>query len=158
LHPSEPREPILNVRESSSWTAEQISDYLQFCVHPLRLSLIANGAPLIVPLWFEFKDGCLWCACSGQATVARLASEQEKCGFDVSDNTMPYRGVRGQGSVTLSPADGEPALRSLIHRYLPRDDSEFARWLLSRADAEVAIVIRPDWVTAWDFSQRMSAL
>lgn len=155
MHPSQPH---LNVRASSSWTAEQIADYLHACVHPLRLSLIADGAPLIVPLWFEFKDGLLWCACSRQAKVARLVGEQGKCGFDVSDNTMPYRGVRGQGSVSLRPADGEPALRALIHRYLPRDDSDFARWLLSRADAEVAIVISPDWITAWDFSTRMTEL
>ena len=70
---------------------------------------------------------------------------------------MPYQGVRGQGQVTLLQAEGEAVLRRLIERYLGTQDSEFARWLIQRAETEVAIRIQPNWLTSWDFSGRMNA-
>jgi nitroimidazol reductase NimA-like FMN-containing flavoprotein (pyridoxamine 5'-phosphate oxidase superfamily) len=120
--------------------------------------VLSNGTPLIVPLGFQFADGAFWCACSEQAKIVALVERQSHCGFDVSDNTMPYRGVRGQGQVHLSKDDGEPVLRGLIDRYLPTNTSPFANWLLARSHTEMAIVIRPDWLTAWDFSERMSTI
>ena len=62
----------------------------------------------------------------------------------------------GGGAVTLSPADGPAVLLRLIDRYLHRRDSEFARWLIARQEAEVAVRIEPDWLTSWDFSARMN--
>lgn len=43
-----------------------------------------------------------------------------------------------------------------MDRYLGTRDSGFARWLLARQDREVAIRIEPDWLTSWDYGERMS--
>ncbi|MEJ2138717.1 MAG: hypothetical protein P8Y61_04565 [Gammaproteobacteria bacterium] len=69
---------------------------------------------------------------------------------------MPYRGVRGQGRATLDDAIGAPTLTRLIDRYLGTRESGFARWLMARSNFEVAIQVEPEWMTSWDFSQRMS--
>lgn len=146
---------MLPVRKTSSWDETQITNYLENTEQPLRLSLISDDAPLIVPLWFMFEAGVLWCACHQSAKLARLVDTQSHCGFDASDNTMPYRGVRGQGEVTIDKQRGASVLEELIERYLKTTNSDFARWLLSRRDEEVALAIRPRWITAWDFSARM---
>jgi hypothetical protein len=57
----------------------------------------------------------------------------------------------------LVPAEGAQRLGELIDRYLGDRDSDLARWLLSRADGEVAIRLRPRWITSWDFSARMGS-
>ena len=77
------------------------------------------------------------------------------CGFEVAPETPPYSGVRGQGHAELLPGEGIPVLLRLVDRYLGTRETRFARWLIGRGDAEVAIRIRPDWLTSWDFSGRM---
>ena len=31
-----------------------------------------------------------------------------------------------------------------------------AQWLLGRVDQEVVVAIRPEWLTSWDYRDRMS--
>ena len=148
----------LNVRESSAWKEQQIAAYLDGCRHPLRIAMATGKGPLIVPLWFLFRDGAFHCASKRSAFVVQTLEQSNHCGFDLSDNTVPYRGVRGQGRATVLADDGPATLRELAERYLGDLESGFARWLLARPEEEVAIVIRPQWITAWDFSQRMQGL
>jgi nitroimidazol reductase NimA-like FMN-containing flavoprotein (pyridoxamine 5'-phosphate oxidase superfamily) len=148
----------LPVRSTSAWDARQISSFLQAAEQPLRLALVSEKAPLVVPLWYQFVEGKFWCASPRHAKVVRLIEQQPQCGFDVSTNEIPYRGVRGQGSALIVHDQGAPALQALIERYLKHTDSEFAQWLLSRADDEVAICLEPRWLTAWDFSGRMASV
>jgi hypothetical protein len=43
-----------------------------------------------------------------------------------------------------------------VDRYLGTRHSSFARWLLARAEQEVAIRIAPERVSTWDFAGRMA--
>lgn len=144
----------LPLRATSAWNQTQAASYLSNHEEPLRLSLIANGAPLILPLWFIFENGGFYCASPANAYVARLIANQPDCGFDISGNEMPYCGIRGQGKATIE-AHGEQMLERLADRYLKDSRPEFKRWLLSRQGDEIAIRIVPTWATAWDFSSRM---
>jgi hypothetical protein len=85
----------------------------------------------------------------------RWLEADARIGFEVSVNDPPYCGVRGQARVELLPERGEAELRALLERYLGGTDSDLARWLLSRADGEVALRIRPHWLASWDFRKRM---
>ena len=149
--------PALPVRRSSMWEAPQIERFLHETAIPLRLAgLSAPEQPLICSLWFEYRDGLLWCATPADAWLVKQLAAHDRCAFEVAGDRMPYRGVRGQGRVTLDATQGGVALGRLIDRYLGSRDSDFAQWLLSRADEEVAILIEPAWLTAWDFSSRMT--
>jgi hypothetical protein len=75
----------------------------------------------------------------------------------VAPDAPPYHGVRGRGVATLDPARGAEVLGLLVDRYLGTRESPFARWLLARASAEVAIRIEPSSLVSWDFSARMNA-
>ena len=46
-------------------------------------------------------------------------------------------------------------LGRLIDRYLGDRKSRLARWLLGRAEEELAIRIEPRWISAWDYTERM---
>jgi len=147
------------IRASSAWSLPEIEGFLEGCVIPVRLAcLTSRREPIVLSLWYLYEDGALWCATQKTAKVAKFLQNHPVCGFEISPETPPYKGVRGQGEVTLSAERGPEILLRLIDRYLGRRDSDFARWLINRGSSEVAIGIRPRWLTAWDFSSRMRSL
>jgi nitroimidazol reductase NimA-like FMN-containing flavoprotein (pyridoxamine 5'-phosphate oxidase superfamily) len=138
------------------WDIGKIEKYLQESVYPMRLSCItSNGFPLVVSLWFLYREGTLWCAVQKDCALARILKRDDRCGFEVSPNETPYLGVRGQGRAELVPDAGADKLRDLIDRYLDESNKELADWLLTRSDNETAIRITPQWFYSWDFSGRM---
>lgn len=144
------------IRSSSAWDEQQINRFLADTVIPIRLACIdRDGDPLVCSLWYLYADGALWCATQQTASVIKLLEANPRCGFEVAPETMPYRGVRGQGKVALSAEQGPGVLLRLLDRYLGTRDSGFATWLIARSSTEVAIRIEPAWLTSWDFSQRM---
>jgi len=147
---------MTEIRSTSHWQRPEIEAFLSETVIPVRLACInKSGRPLVASLWFLFDDDAVWCATKASADVAKFLERSPDCGFEVAPDPMPYRGVRGQGRVTLLPDEGLPVLLRLIDRYLGTRESGFAKWLIKQASDEVAIRIDPDWVTAWDFSERM---
>jgi nitroimidazol reductase NimA-like FMN-containing flavoprotein (pyridoxamine 5'-phosphate oxidase superfamily) len=146
------------VRKSSAWDQSTIDAFLRSTVIPIRLAASDSaGVPLICSLWYLYDGQALWCATQQPAAIVRFLKQQQQCGFEIAPEAMPYRGVRGQGKVTLLPEEGEAVLLQLIDRYLDKSDNDFANWLIARAATEVAIKIQPDWFTSWDFGKRMSS-
>jgi nitroimidazol reductase NimA-like FMN-containing flavoprotein (pyridoxamine 5'-phosphate oxidase superfamily) len=125
---------------------------------PLRLCVHTKRGPLIAPLWFDWDGRHLWCACQNDAAVVRALERDPVCGFDVSTNEMPYRGIRGRGNARCLPEHGAAVLERLIDRYLEGRQSPLAVWLLSRSADEVAIEITPTWRTDWNYAARMGGL
>jgi len=145
------------LRPNSAWSLRTIENFLEEQRIPLRLACATPGAgPVVCSLWYVYDDGALWCATQKSARVTGYLAQQPACGFEIAPEAMPYRGVRGQGIATLSQERGLHVLERLIDRYVGDRGSEFARWLLRRAHNEVAIRIDPNWLTSWDFSQRMN--
>jgi nitroimidazol reductase NimA-like FMN-containing flavoprotein (pyridoxamine 5'-phosphate oxidase superfamily) len=147
----------LPVRKQSAWSAPQIEQYLSHSKIPLRISCNAeDGFPLVCSIWYVYHDGFLWGATHESAKLAKLLAADNKCAFEVAPNDMPYKGVRGQGTVELIRAEAGEVLGELLERYLGSADSDLGQWLLSRSDHEYAIKIRPNWLTSWDYSERMA--
>ena len=140
----------------SAWPRAVIAQYLDEAVIPVRLAAVDNDhAPIVLSLWFLYRDDSLWCATQQDARLIAMLRERPRVGFEVAGDTPPYHGVRGQGSVALSAMHGPQVLEELIDRYLGHRDSRLARWLLARLHEELAIQIKPDWVTAWDYRESM---
>ncbi len=140
---------------SGPWRADEVATFLDTSVIPIRLS--SNGAtyPLVQSLWFLHLDGEIWCCTRADSVLARRLTADGRCGFEVSGDAPPYRGVRGTGDAELVPAVAPELLPRLLSRYLGGTDSGLAAWLLSRIDGEVAIRIHNLRVTSWDYSARM---
>lgn len=140
----------------SAWPASEVERFLKESQLPVRLGCLAsNGAPLVCSLWYLYDEGAIWCATQRDARIVRWLTAEPRCAFEVAGDTMPYRGVRGQGRAVISTAQGGITLGRLVDRYLHGRSSPFAQWLLGRQADEVALRIEPAWLTSWDFSRRM---
>lgn len=146
------------IRLKGPWQPTEIVAFLEQERMPLRLALNGqDGFPFLASLWFRYAGGALWCATHEDSLVARRLAQDPRAAFEVSVSEPPYYGVRGQAAVERLPQRGREELEALLERYLGGHDSKLARWLLSRADEEVALRIQPKWLTSWDFRERMSA-
>lgn len=139
------------------WNYSEVRGYLEKTKFPLRLATMTTKKyPLVTSLWFIPGDnGTLWCAVQRDSDVASNIQGDQRCGFEVGPNDIPYFGVRGQGRASLIPAEGEGILKTLIHRYLGETNKELSKWLLKRSSSETAICIYPAWYFSWDYRDRM---
>ncbi|MFB6082686.1 MAG: pyridoxamine 5'-phosphate oxidase family protein [Halorientalis sp.] len=141
---------------SGPWTRDEAETFLTESQVPIRLSCHTPGGGLwMLSLWYEFRDGSLWCATAASADVVAFLEDDPGVAFEVSVNDPPYRGVRGQGRATVEPDPEKAVLRSLLERYLGDTDSGLARRLLDRDSEEVSIRIDPTRVATWDYADRM---
>ncbi len=138
------------------WSNDDVARFLIDTRIPLRLAAHGtSGHPALVSLWFLSEGDRLWCATQRGAYIHRLLERDPRCGFEVSVESPPYRGVRGTAMATLHADRGGEILRRLIDRYLGSDQSQLAQSLLARSDHEVAIALEPQSVVTWDFEARM---
>jgi hypothetical protein len=140
---------------SGPWDAVKVADYLQTAVIPLRLASQGAVHPVVQSLWFLFEESALWCCTKNDSVVVRRIQRDGRCGFEISADAPPYRGVRGTATARLVPDAARTLLPRLIERY-GQTDSALADWLLSRLPSEVAIRIDDLAVTSWDYSARMA--
>ncbi len=144
------------MKRTGPWSREAIDAHLTDTVIPLRLACATqSGHPHVLSLWYLWRDGALWCASGPDAQIIRWLRAEPRCGFEVARDQPPYQGVRGRGHASLDPTRGPEILGELVDRYLGTRDSEFARWLLARAEGEIAIRITPQRLSSWDFTERM---
>lgn len=138
------------------YSLDEVERYLRETVVPLRVAcLTRTGAPLVLSLWFLYRDGALWCASRPTAHVVRHLAHDARCAFEVARDAPPYRGVRGQGRARVLPDAGGHLLVELIDRYLGTRESRLARRLLASAADEMAIRIEPIRLASWDYTERM---
>ena len=145
------------MRLTGSWSETETTAFLEEATVPIRIACTTpNGSLWMVSLWYQFADGCFCCATSTGADIVRYLRENPHVAFEVSTNTPPYRGIRGNGTAALSPDTDKAQLRELIERYLGGTDSTLATTLLDPDRDETAITITPDRGYTWDFSARMA--
>lgn len=135
---------------------EDIEAYLKETLIPLRLSCVTpTGWPVVLSLWYLYRDGQLWCATQQTARVVNYLAHEPRCAFEVASDLPPYCGVRGQGRATLDAHLGPSILSQLIIRYLGGPDNPLAEQLRSQDHNEVAIIIKPVRVYTWNYTARM---
>ena len=139
------------------WHQAQIDAFLQESTFPLRLACVGeDGFPRVVSVWYSYDGQQFSCVSHRTSKLVSLLQRSNKVGFELAPNEPPYHGVRGQGLVSLD-SDAEGAvLGQLLQRYLKDTSSPLAQWLLSRAEDEVLITIKPLRLYSWDYRERMS--
>ena len=133
--------------------------FLEVIKIPLRLACTTeSGWPIVLSLWFVYRNGKLYCATQESARVVEYLKNDPRCGFEIAEDRPPYCGVRGQAKATIHKDIGVEILEKLLDRYLGNLENPLAQKLLSKADAEVAIELEPTQVYKWDFRQRMEGI
>lgn len=148
---------VPNQKLSGPWSQSDCNEYLQQSVIPIKLSAVSSdGWPTIASLWFIHENGILSCVTKKKARITQLLRNDPRCGFEISCEAPPYCGIRGRGTVELSEHLGPCLLPRLVDRYIGVEETKFRRWLLSRNDEEIAIMISPISLMSWDYRKRMS--
>lgn len=144
------------MRRTGPWSIERIEAHLAETTVPLRLACVeTSGHPRVLSLWFEWREGALWCATSRRSRLAAWLAAEPRCGFEVVPDAPPYRGVRGRALAALDPQRGAEVLERLVDRYVGSRDTRLARWLLARSADELAVRLEPLSFASLDFSARM---
>jgi hypothetical protein len=144
------------VQYKGPWSEPEVEGFLDGARFPLRIACnTRSGHPLLASLWFTPSEGGLWCATKRTAAIVRLLENDARCGFELAQETPPYRGVRGRATARLVPERGPEILRTLLERYRIDPASQLSKSLLKAVDQEVAIRIGPSGYFSWDFSERM---
>jgi len=139
-----------------AWTESQLERFLEESRIPIRIATQrGDGSLWIVALWYRYRNGSFECATWATADIVRFLRNDSEVAFDISANDPPYRGVRGNGTATISPDENKATLRALIERYLGGTDSGLAEWLLDDTRDEVRIRIQPHELYSWDYTDRM---
>lgn len=139
---------------SGPWDFASVKQHLERTAIPIRLATVGPKGPTVQSLWFEYREGSIWCATQSDALVVRRLRQDQRCGFEVAGDRPPYSGVRGLGVANILEGPGADVLDRLLHRY-QFSETGLAAWLTSRAASEVAICITPKEMTSWDFKKRM---
>jgi nitroimidazol reductase NimA-like FMN-containing flavoprotein (pyridoxamine 5'-phosphate oxidase superfamily) len=148
---------MLQPHLSGPWSISQIESYLNEKAVPLKLSVISSGGwPVIVSLWFVFDENRIICASRKKSKIIKFLETNPRCAFEVSGESPPYSGVRGQGIAMLSNKDSHGVLERLHDRFLGMQDTPFKQWLLKNSENETIISIEPKRLMTWDYSTRMS--
>ncbi|MGQ3411547.1 pyridoxamine 5'-phosphate oxidase family protein [Natrinema sp. LN54] len=139
-----------------AWTEDEVEAFLQEAEIPIRLATHRpDGSLWLVTLWYRYRDGSLECATRATADVVRFLRNDPAIAFDISTNRVPYRGIRGNGTVEVSSENATAVLRDLVERYLGDTDSPLAQRLLDDDRDEVRIRIEPREIFSWDYTERM---
>lgn len=137
----------------------RFENYLEAIRIPLRLACTTeSGWPMAVSLWFQYRDGLLYCATQKSAKVVTYLQNDPRCAFEIAADHPPYCGVRGQAVSRIDENLGAEILEQLLSRYLGGTDNDLAQDLLAKKDHEVAIILKPVKVYEWDFSSRMQGI
>lgn len=140
----------------SPWNAARVTEYLETYIAPMRVAAqTPSGFPILCSLWFVYEDGRIYCATKRDSAIAGHLQNDPRCAFELAPNEPPYFGVRGRGTVEIGEAGAGALLERLIRRYLGPESSDFERWLMRGAKDEVFLAIEPEWLTSWDYSERM---
>jgi len=151
-------EPFAAASIAGPWSARGAVEYLDRARIPLRLATLSeSGWPSVTSLWFVRDGDELLCATQRDAAVARALRREPRCGFEVGVEDPPYHGVRGQARARVDAAGAPDVLAMLIARYLGDTRTDFARWLISRADREVVLRLVPERIISWDYRARMTS-
>ena len=142
---------------SGPWSQQTLDDFLSNSALPIRLSTVApDGFPRVVSLWYAYDAPRLFCATQASSSLVKLLRKNPRVGFDISPDTPPYYGVRGQATAAMEPLGESDLLKRLLTRYVGDTGSPFSHWLLSRSAEELVISLAPHRLYSWDYRERMS--
>ena len=135
---------------------KDVETYLTETIVTIRLGVLnQSGWPLVVSLWYIYRNGAIYLATRESARVVEWLRANPKCGFEIASDEPPYCGVRGQARAVIDRGLGKETLYLLLERYLGGTDSSLAQNLISRASNEVAIRLEVENHFTWNFQDRM---
>ena len=146
----------------SALSEEQAKDFLTKSKLNLILGTIdEKGEPNVHPVWYLYENGKLYVETSKTAKKVRNIKNKNSVYFCIDDETVPYKGVRGKGTVRISE-DIEanlPIAEKIMIKYTGSLDNEIAKFLLDgvKNGFSVILEVSPRYFATWDHSSGITA-
>jgi nitroimidazol reductase NimA-like FMN-containing flavoprotein (pyridoxamine 5'-phosphate oxidase superfamily) len=134
----------------------QVKNFLETSKLNLQIATIdSKGDPNIHPVWYLFENEKLYVATPKKSKKAQNALKHNLVYYSIDDEKMPYKGVKGKGTVNLLE-DIQTNLvigEKIILKYTGSLESDIGKFILEQIKNgnETIMEITPKFYSAWSF-------
>jgi len=141
----------------SELTETQTVDFLSKSKLNLLLGTIdESGEPNVHPVWYLYDNGKLYVETAKTAKKTKNIRNKNSVYFCVDDETIPYKGVRGKGTVRILEdiQANIPIAEKIMIKYTGNLENEVAKFLMDgvKNGFSVLLEITPKYFATWDHS------
>ena len=141
----------------SELTETQTIDFLSKSKLNLLLGTIdESGEPNVHPVWYIYDNGKLYVETAKTAKKTKNIRNKNSVYFCVDDETIPYKGVRGKGTVRILEdiQANIPIAEKIMIKYTGNLENEVAKFLMDgvKNGFSVLLEITPKYFATWDHS------
>jgi nitroimidazol reductase NimA-like FMN-containing flavoprotein (pyridoxamine 5'-phosphate oxidase superfamily) len=107
------------------------------------LSVVENGAPLMVPIWYGYQPGGQVIVITGrESRKARAVRAAGWLGLCAQDEAWPYKYVTAAGPTAVSGPASQAEQRAMASRYLGEEGADrYMAWVTASSEADEQILI-----------------
>ena len=148
--------------EAPGMTKEEVDRFLESKLNLQIATIDEQGEPNIQPVWFYYDKNRekLLIATSKIAKKTQNLRNKPNLYFSIDDENLPYKGVKGKGSVTIIEDPTEIVLQGdkISMKYLDTLDHPVAKMIKehSKKGDNVLIEISPKFFSTWDYGKSQS--
>lgn len=141
----------------SELTETQTIEFLSKSKLNLLLGTIdESGEPNVHPVWYIYDNGKLYVETAKTAKKTKNIRNKNSVYFCVDDETIPYKGVRGKGTVRILEdiQANIPIAEKIMIKYTGNLENEVAKFLMDgvKNGFSVLLEITPKYFATWDHS------
>ncbi|MCI4432871.1 MAG: pyridoxamine 5'-phosphate oxidase family protein [Nitrosopumilus sp.] len=135
---------------------QQVRNFLEISKLNLQIATIdSKGDPNIHPVWYLFENKKLYVATPKKSKKAQNALKHHLVYYSIDDEKIPYRGVKGKGTVNLLD-DVKTNLvigEKIILKYTGSLESDIGKFIIEQIKNgnETIMEITPKFYSAWSF-------
>jgi nitroimidazol reductase NimA-like FMN-containing flavoprotein (pyridoxamine 5'-phosphate oxidase superfamily) len=125
--------------------------------HVAVMSVVEDGAPLTVPVWYGYQPGGPVVVITGQESrKTRAVLTASWLSLCAQNETWPYKYVTASGPAVISGPASHAEQRTMARRYLGEDGADrYMSWITAsgEVDEQIMIEMTPrSWLTV-DYSK-----
>ena len=151
---------IIDVGEayfSKPMTENEVRDFLINSTKNIHISTLdEKGEPNIHPTWYYFDNNNekIYVESGKDSRKTRNLRRNNIIYYCIDDDTIPYKGVRGKGTVKISEdvSYNLPIINKIVTKYLGSTENQMAKAITNsiRDGSAVLLEISPRFYATWD--------
>jgi general stress protein 26 len=142
---------------SKSMTENEARDFLINSTKNIHISTLdEKGEPNIHPTWYYFDDNNekIYIESGKDSRKTRNLKRNNIIYYCIDDDTIPYKGVRGKGTVKISEDVNYnlPIINKIVTKYLGSTENQMAKAITNsiRNGSAVLLEISPRFYATWN--------
>lgn len=142
----------------SPMTEEEVTNFLSASKLNLLLGTVdEKGDPNVHPTWYLFYNNKIYVETSKSSKKVENIKRKNTVYFCIDDETIPYKGVRGKGTVRISEDVNAnvPIAERIMIKYTGSLDNKVAMFLMDAVKSGLSVIleITSSYYSTWDYSK-----